>query len=53
MSFETEVISKLRWLIYDWIGAISVNELASNQRLRGHIEALFKKIGSLKTLEAV
>ena len=53
MSLENEFIDKLKWLIYDWLGAISVNELASNKSLRAHIESLFKKLGSLKTLEAV
>ena len=46
-------INKLKWLIYDWIGAISVNELASNQGLSEPIEALFKKLAALNTLEAV
>ena len=53
MSFETEFIEKLKWSIYDWIGAISVNELASNHSLRLHIESLFKKLAAFKSLGAV
>lgn len=53
MSCEVELVEKLKWTIYDWLGAISVTELSTNQKLRGHIEALFKKLASLNTLEAV
>ena len=53
MSFQTEFIEKLKWSIYDWIGAISVDELASNHCLRLHIESLFKKLAAFKSLEAV
>jgi hypothetical protein len=53
MSFQAEFIEKLKWSIYDWIGAISVDELASNHCLRLHIESLFKKLAAFKSLEAV
>jgi hypothetical protein len=53
MNYEVNLAEKLKWSIYDWIGAISVKELATNQNLRGHIESLFKKLAALDSLEAV
>ncbi|MGE0175124.1 MAG: hypothetical protein AB7T49_20180 [Oligoflexales bacterium] len=53
MKIESDLVEKLKWSVYDWIGAISVTELASNQNLRGHIEALFRKLSALNTLEAL
>ena len=53
MSYEVDFVEKLKWSIYEWIGAISVTELSTNQKLRGHIEALFKKLASLSAVEAV
>jgi hypothetical protein len=53
MSYELDLVEKLTWSIYEWVGAISVTELSTNQKLRGPIEALFKKLASLNTLEAV
>lgn len=53
MSYEVDLIEKLKWSIYDWLGAISVTELSTNQRLRGHIESLFKNLAALNTLEVV
>ena len=53
MSIEVEFAEKLKWSIYEWIGAISVEELSMNQNLRGHIESLFKKLASLDALEAL
>jgi hypothetical protein len=53
MKFEREFIEKLKWSVYDWVGAISVTELTSNQNLKVHIESLFKKLSTLNTLEVV
>ena len=53
MSNEVEFAEKLKWSIYDWIGAISFEELSMNQNLRAHIESLFKKLASLDALEAL
>jgi hypothetical protein len=53
MKGEIDFIEKLKWSVYDWIGAISVTELSSNQNLQGHIEALFKKLSALNALEAL
>ncbi len=53
MSYEVNLAEKLKWSIYDWIGAISVKELSTNQNLRGHIESLFKKLAALNTVEAL
>lgn len=49
MSYEIELVEKLKWSIYDWIGAISVKELSTNMNLRGHIESLFRKLAALTT----
>jgi hypothetical protein len=44
MSYELDLVEKLKWSIYEWVGAISVTELSTNLKLRGPIEALFKKL---------
>jgi hypothetical protein len=49
MSYEIELVEKLKWSIYDWIGAISVKELSTNQNLHGHIESIFRKLAALTT----
>lgn len=53
MSYQTEFIEKLKWSIYDWIGAISVDELASNHLLQIHVTALLKKLAAFKSLGAI
>ena len=51
MKLPPEYVEKLKWSIYEWIGAISVTELASNRILQDHVEALLKKLASRTVLE--
>jgi hypothetical protein len=53
MNCDADFVEKLKWSIYDWIGAISVSEISTNQNLRQHIEGLFRKLSALSALEAV
>lgn len=53
MSWEANSFEKLKWSIYEWVGSISVSELSTNKNLASHIEALFKKLSSLSSAEAV
>jgi hypothetical protein len=41
----------LKWSIYDWIGAISVEELVGNLKLKSHIESLFRILTAIDRSE--
>ncbi len=41
------LIDQLKWAIYDWIGTVSVAELAANKRLGIKIEKLCKRLSAL------
>lgn len=42
MKVPPEFFERLRWAIYEWIGAVSVKELARNKDLHRRIEQLCK-----------
>lgn len=48
MLFPDAFCQRLKWAIYEWIGSVSVHELASNRKLAREIETLCKRLGALK-----
>jgi hypothetical protein len=47
MLFPEDFCNRLKWAIYEWIGAISVHELTSNRKLAREIQALCKTLSSI------
>jgi len=47
MQFSEAFRTRLKWAIYDWIGAISVGELASNRSLTDQIEILCRRLSAI------
>ena len=47
MQFPPSFCKRLKWAIYEWIGTISVHELAANRALAQEIEALCKRLRSI------
>lgn len=46
MLFPEAFRLRLRWALYNWIGAISQRELLSNTELTQRIEALCKRLNA-------
>ncbi len=44
MTISEAFIKKLQRAIYDWIGSVSVHELACNKELQQGIELLFRQL---------
>ena len=44
MKLPDKFIEKSKWLLYDWLATISVQELARNKLLQERIAALCKKL---------
>lgn len=49
MQFPEAFRTRLRWTLYDWIGAISQRELLSNPELARRIEVLCKRLRAIAT----
>ena len=47
MLFPEAFRVRLKWALYDWIGAISRRELVSNSDLTRQIEALCKRLSAI------
>lgn len=47
MQFPESFCKRLKWAIYEWIGTISVHELAANRSLAQEIETLCKRLRSI------
>jgi hypothetical protein len=47
MTIPHALIEQLKWAIYDWIGTVSVAELAANRRLGTEIEKLCKRLSAM------
>lgn len=47
MTIPDALIEQLKWAIYEWIGTISVAELAANKRLGAEIEKLCKRLTAM------
>ena len=47
MQFPASYCERLKWAIYEWIGTISVHELASNRSLAQEIESLCKRLRTI------
>lgn len=44
MNIPEAFLEKVKWAIYEWLGAISVKELAENRNLAARIERLSKTL---------
>lgn len=44
MNIPEAYLEKVKWAIYEWLGTISVKELALNRKLAGRIEQLCKSL---------
>jgi hypothetical protein len=49
MLFPESFCKRLKWAIYEWIGSISVDELASNRDLGQQIDAMCKRLRMITT----
>ncbi len=47
MPFPEKFRNRLKWALYDWIGAISQRELLSNRELVQRIEVLCKHLKTI------
>lgn len=47
MLFPEAFRMRLKWTLYDWIGAISRRELVTNTELTRQIEALCKRLSAI------
>lgn len=48
MSAKNCFVTKLKWTIYDWVGAISEDELVLNKRLQEALGGLLRRISQLE-----
>ncbi len=48
MKAPDDFFERLKWSIYEWIGTISVEELAENTQLATEIERLCKRLHSIQ-----
>jgi hypothetical protein len=44
MKVPPEFLDRLKWAIYEWIGSVSVKELARNKELHFRLERLCKTL---------
>lgn len=49
MTFPEAFRTRLKWSIYEWLGAISICEVKHNQHLIEQIEELSRSLSALAT----